>query len=389
MKALITALVLALLPSAGYGQCMASPSTDTLDTRSVYPYHNPLSLTLGCTLPMLGLSTLYNLHNRQVADARKTYVSTFHNRYDDYLQFAPIALQLGLHVAGVPGRSQHTMELLTANALSTAVMMSIVTATKTITHVRRPDNSASNSFPSGHTAMAFASATMLAHEYGRRYPWLAGLGYASATGVGLGRLINNRHWIGDVAVGAVVGVLSAELGYWLSDRLWRSGQSYQSDERRSADRRLSVWLPAIIAWQGNTQLRQVGVGLRWQWGSSGYFAKGLALLELAKTDLSLGISTRSVSARGGVHQLSIGKAWFLPVEGLTLDTSLGGAYTSDHEVYPLIAVAPCLRLSEVVALRLDLGYSLRRQWHEGRHEGATYRYEVPRWTLGFGLELYP
>ena len=70
------------------------------------------------------------------------------------------------------------------------------------------------SFPSGHAVMAFALATSLADDI-HRVPATVAL-YTVATGTALSRLNDDRHWLSDVAGGAVLGVTSARLmsGRW-------------------------------------------------------------------------------------------------------------------------------------------------------------------------------
>lgn len=70
------------------------------------------------------------------------------------------------------------------------------------------------SLPSGHTAMAFALATSLADDIDR--PWATVGLYTAAGAVGWSRINDNRHWLSDVAAGAVVGIASAKLasGRW-------------------------------------------------------------------------------------------------------------------------------------------------------------------------------
>jgi membrane-associated phospholipid phosphatase len=70
-----------------------------------------------------------------------------------------------------------------------------------------------NSFPSGHTAVAFALATAIAEE--TRDPWTEAALYGAATLTAFARVNDDRHWASDVVAGALVGHLSAR---WLSRR---------------------------------------------------------------------------------------------------------------------------------------------------------------------------
>jgi membrane-associated phospholipid phosphatase len=74
--------------------------------------------------------------------------------------------------------------------------------------------SGNDAMPSGHTAVAFALATALADDLHRTW---ASVGlYTVATGVGWSRMNDNKHWLTDVAAGAMVGITSAKLvnGHW-------------------------------------------------------------------------------------------------------------------------------------------------------------------------------
>ena len=68
------------------------------------------------------------------------------------------------------------------------------------------------SFPSAHTAVAFASAVVLANDLGGRHPesriWIVPASYGAASLAGVSRMFHNHHWATDVIAGAVVGVLS-------------------------------------------------------------------------------------------------------------------------------------------------------------------------------------
>ena len=62
-----------------------------------------------------------------------------------------------------------------------------------------------HAMPSGHTATAFALATVIADHY-PDYDWLA---YTVAGLVGLSRVFEDEHWATDVLAGAAVGYGSA------------------------------------------------------------------------------------------------------------------------------------------------------------------------------------
>ncbi|HEU5153288.1 MAG TPA: phosphatase PAP2 family protein [Gemmatimonadales bacterium] len=70
------------------------------------------------------------------------------------------------------------------------------------------------SFPSGHTAMAFALAASVSNEV-HFLPAQIGL-YSAATLTGWSRINDNAHWLSDVLGGAAVGITSAMImdGRW-------------------------------------------------------------------------------------------------------------------------------------------------------------------------------
>jgi membrane-associated phospholipid phosphatase len=63
------------------------------------------------------------------------------------------------------------------------------------------------SFPSGHTTVAFAAATVFAMEY-RDHPIVPVICYSAASLIGLSRITQNAHWISDVFAGAALGYVT-------------------------------------------------------------------------------------------------------------------------------------------------------------------------------------
>jgi membrane-associated phospholipid phosphatase len=77
----------------------------------------------------------------------------------------------------------------------------------------RPFSGAS-SFPSGHSAVAFAIATAVADR--TRDGWSDYVLYGAATLTALSRINDNKHWTSDVLIGALVGHVSAR---WVTRRM--------------------------------------------------------------------------------------------------------------------------------------------------------------------------
>jgi membrane-associated phospholipid phosphatase len=76
-----------------------------------------------------------------------------------------------------------------------------------------PDNNGkktNGSFPSGHTTVAFAAATVFATEYKDR-PLVVASAYSIATLISLSRITENKHWFTDVLTGATLGYLTGKL----------------------------------------------------------------------------------------------------------------------------------------------------------------------------------
>lgn len=133
---------------------------------------------------------------------------------DDFSQYAPLAAAYVLRLCGIKGLHDY-VDLTIISGTAYLLTGLSVYGVKTLTRVERPDGSTRNSFPSGHTATAFAGAEILRREYWNVSPWIGVAGYAVAAGTGFLRMYNNRHWLTDVVAGAGFGILCAQAAYWL------------------------------------------------------------------------------------------------------------------------------------------------------------------------------
>lgn len=146
--------------------------------------------------------------NAEGKEERNEMFPHFHTTLDNYLQFAPVAAGYAMLI----NNRQHSFWGYTEKILLTEVISTgVVQATKRIVKEQRPDGSSFASFPSGHTAQAFAGATIFVDEFAQHKPWLAASAYTFASAVGVLRVLNNKHWAGDVVAGAGFGILSAKL----------------------------------------------------------------------------------------------------------------------------------------------------------------------------------
>ena len=171
-------------------------------------------------VPLIGAGLSVHASNENFKSFRNEYAKQYNTHYDDILQYTPGMVMLGMKALGVKGRSSWG-GMAVSDAFSIALMASVVNTLKHTVHERRPDGSNSRSFPSGHTATAFMCATMLHKEYGHISPWISIGGYTVATATGVSRILNNKHWISDVMVGAGIGILSTEMGNFLTDLIFK------------------------------------------------------------------------------------------------------------------------------------------------------------------------
>lgn len=160
---------------------------------------------------------------QETSTAGTTDLLGFGNHLDDYLQFAPSTAVYGFELAGMEPRTDwqnRTAILVKGQALNLGVVYILKKSLKKT----RPDGTG-YSFPSGHTANAFAGATMLSIEYGEQYRWVPYVSYGVATGVGMMRMSNEKHFLSDVLFGAGLGILSMKVAYWTHQYQWNKIKS--------------------------------------------------------------------------------------------------------------------------------------------------------------------
>lgn len=206
LKAVILLLTLALPVQAGAQRISPADSTSAFKaTQLIAPG----------TLIGSGLAIHFFAHDTWDVAVRNRMQSWSAGKpdpcFDDYIQYAPLILDIGLGFTGI--KAEHCFIDRTIEAALAYAVSGIISGTsKWAFGTLRPNGANTLSFPSGHCVFAFTGAELVRKEYG--WAWGAGA-YCVATTVAFMRMYRDWHWFSDVLAGAGVGILSANIGCWL------------------------------------------------------------------------------------------------------------------------------------------------------------------------------
>jgi len=170
-------------------------------------------------IALIGTGLIINYSNGSIGKENlqkniQKKIPNFKTNADDFLLFVPVITMYTADIFKVKSKNDaftQTKYLAIAGITNSLITIGI----KTLTKEMRPDGSDNDSFPSGHTSNAFVMATVLHHEFIDTSPWLAFSGYLFATTTGVFRILNNKHWLSDVLVGAGIGIIVTDLVYRL------------------------------------------------------------------------------------------------------------------------------------------------------------------------------
>lgn len=166
-------------------------------------------------LSLVGVGLLINnsdFEKNLQTDLRNSVGNEYEFPIDDYILFVPIVQMYAADAFGMKAKNHwfdQTKNLFISNVVSTGIselLKSLITKT-------RPDGTDTNSFPSGHTTIAFTNAAVLQNEFQETSTVFSYSGYAFAATTAVFRMLNNRHYLSDVLVGAGIGILVTQLVY--------------------------------------------------------------------------------------------------------------------------------------------------------------------------------
>ena len=228
MRRLIALLILiSLLMSRSALSQDAGKVSDTVP-QPLLVWQSPYSASLVAMTLVVGTSPFYlplasrqnSLYREKIQMFLRNQMNHIQLKFDNYIQYVPLVSVIGLNLMGVPSRHS-TASILRRSVTAFGISSAFVLPMKFLVDEMRPDHGARNSFPSGHTTFAFAGAELLRLEYSQTSQWIPVVGFSCAVLTGLMRLYNDRHWTGDVISGAALGVISADLSYYLNNLLDR------------------------------------------------------------------------------------------------------------------------------------------------------------------------
>jgi len=203
------------------------------DAGQIWSY--PVHIQARDILPIAGLAALTGLIiandegiYRGFADYRDSHgwvraVSPVITKMGTWGAWGTVAAFLGAGLIGGDKKSTETAVLATSAMVQSTILVGFI---KGMTGRQRPEYAGGldhwygpegffrrfekaymekyDSFPSGHTVTAFSLATVVAMQY-QDTVWVPILSYTLATGVGLSRVTEDKHWLSDVLVGGVLG----------------------------------------------------------------------------------------------------------------------------------------------------------------------------------------
>ena len=137
-----------------------------------------------------------------------------------FFKWLPVLYVLIADMAGAKTRNRFIARIIIV-AFSEIILNSVVQPFKKLSRRRRPFSFFNfNSFPSGHTATSFSGAEILHYQVKEYSPHISVGGYLIALVTAALRLYERKHWISDIAAGAIIGIVSARLSQLLFDHLF-------------------------------------------------------------------------------------------------------------------------------------------------------------------------
>ncbi|HIE58924.1 MAG TPA: phosphatase PAP2 family protein [Persephonella sp.] len=185
-----------------------------LENNSNFKYNTNI-LIIGIPLFLVSLSIDNEVKNI-IQNNKNSILNTTTNIFDffgsKFTYFIPVSVAF---------LAKHNKNAKLFEASKTAISSSIL-STLTVAMLKisinreRPDKSDKNSFPSNHTALAFAVFGSYAHYYtNTKIKYIL---YTVPTLTAFSRIYKNKHYLSDTIAGAIIGLSSVYFGKYFSKK---------------------------------------------------------------------------------------------------------------------------------------------------------------------------
>ena len=352
--------------------------------------------------------SVYAQQSQQPLSMRADWTPTWEAQDDengvvvDAAQYVPLVLPWAMKAVGEPTRSGWG-RMATSQALGVVFMAGSVEGLKNVVGETRPDATNNRSFPSGHTAWSFLGATMIERELGWRSPWYTFGGYTFASAMAMQRVVDCRHFPADVAGGAVIGVATGHLGYFIGDKIFGDRQSengylaFSGEDGNQPFLSLETGMNFSLAKyksQGYTILREpsLNVGLRLgmpfsdDWGASMgvlmrstpiFFESPMCKRTFVAPENAIGAELspyyrKQLSGRISLNG-EVGVGYYRNLSLKSIDRAIE---TDDDFVNGHVAIGAAYRLNDEMSVGASLGYEISNVEYT-LSPNATYGIEVP------------
>lgn len=223
MKSISLLFIIAITPCVDAQTPAKPPATDSAEIRKMIADYEDWLMKDEMRFPTDGIQPI--LRGSTMAFTERSFNNLpgkyrhFKQDFRDYsTAILPLSTSWLLKAIGMESRST-TKRMLLSNTFAIIISSGIVKGTKLAVKEDRPDEHGNESFPSGHSSLAYVGATILHREFGHHSPWISIGGYATATASQILRIKHNRHWAHDTFVGAGIGVVSTNFAYFLTDKI--------------------------------------------------------------------------------------------------------------------------------------------------------------------------
>jgi membrane-associated phospholipid phosphatase len=226
----------------------AQSDSSALSKQESYTSNNLLfdKMWAPATLGILSISLMTDSSKYGLQSLIRQPFNNFNTEADDYLQYAPIGIMYLADLFKIKSKNTvwNQTKFLVISELGTAIIIQVL---KYTLRIERPDQSANNSYPSGHTGQAFVASQVLYNEFRATSPALAYSGFLFSVSTGALRIVNNHHWLPDVLLGAGIGMLVTNLVYFYEPL--KSWNPFSKMKRKMDGSFIPVWNSNYIGGQ--------------------------------------------------------------------------------------------------------------------------------------------